>query len=520
MFAGAILLLVLFAHASADAPGRMSYQGRLIDSTGQPVVVPTLLNFKIWDNILGGTTLWTSRTYTVTPDNDGLFTVLLGSEGDPIASSVFSGTSTYLEMIVNGDLMSPRMQLVTAPYAFQAVNAHYLNGLPANNYMTVSGGTIYGNVTAEGTVTARQFIGDGSLITGISALNIGDYAITSTKIATGAVTSEKIAAGAVTTDKIADGSVTDAKIVSISGAKIIGSIPPGPHAAAHQYGGSDFLLVSTEMLANLSVTSTKIGTAAVDSNKIAVGAITADKVATGAISADAIANSAITSAKLAVGAVATANIASGAVSNEALAAGSVTKDKIAIPPVNPITGKIRGLTSEYFDDLNASGLVGFTVNIGDLAITTTKLATQAVTTEKIADLSVTTTKLATGAVTSEKIAAGAVTGDKLAGDINITTTGAVTAEALHASKLYGDGSGLTNVPSASYSRTFTNSDLAMGYLSITHGLGTFNVKTEVHDDAYRVVFPDDVLISSPNTLVVNLVSYGTLPGTWSVVIMK
>ena len=74
-----------------------------------------------------------------------------------------------------------------------------------------------------------------------------------------------------------------------------------------------------------------------------------------------------------------------------------------------------------------------TVDIGDLAITTPKLAANAVTAEKLADNSVDTAAIQNASVTTEKLAANAVTADKLAN--GAVTTDKLDSHAVTADKL-------------------------------------------------------------------------------------
>ena len=67
-----------------------------------------------------------------------------------------------------------------------------------------------------------------------------------------------------------------------------------------------------------------------------------------------------------------------------------------------------------------------------------------------------------------------------------------------------------------YARTFTNSDLVVGVLTVLHDLGAVVVESAVYDNGNNLVFPDSVTETDTNTLTVNLSSFGSIAGTWSV----
>jgi hypothetical protein len=138
VFLGLLLALALLAMPSAEAqppregpggqggvtatstvPTMISYQGQLLDSSGKPVPDGTYsMTFKLYNVPTGGTSVW-QETQSVTVTN-GLFNVLLGSAGSPLSPTLFTGT-TYLGVTVgSGQEMTPRQQIVSVPYAFQA----------------------------------------------------------------------------------------------------------------------------------------------------------------------------------------------------------------------------------------------------------------------------------------------------------------------------------------------------------------------------------------------------------------
>jgi hypothetical protein len=105
----------------AQAPTQMNYQGRLTDNTpGQTAISDTLsMEFRIYGSLAGTDLLWTEAWGAVVV-NDGIFSVLLGSNGSPLAASVFTGgTTRFLEITVGIEILAPRQQLGSVPFSLQ-----------------------------------------------------------------------------------------------------------------------------------------------------------------------------------------------------------------------------------------------------------------------------------------------------------------------------------------------------------------------------------------------------------------
>jgi hypothetical protein len=112
------------------APMLISYQGRLTDpTTGQPVADGNYsITFRIYTTQTDGSPIW-SETQTVSVSG-GLFNVLLGSV-NPLSATVFSGTDRWLEVVVEGQTLSPRQRIASVAYSIQAEeakNADMLDG--------------------------------------------------------------------------------------------------------------------------------------------------------------------------------------------------------------------------------------------------------------------------------------------------------------------------------------------------------------------------------------------------------
>jgi microcystin-dependent protein len=114
-----------------SSPNILSFQGRVTDLSDTPITASTSLTFKLYNVSSGGTALWTGSC-NVTPDQDGVFEVILGSEcGSAIPETVFSeNTDTYLGITVGTDSeMTPRQRVTAAAYA---LNADTLDGFDSS----------------------------------------------------------------------------------------------------------------------------------------------------------------------------------------------------------------------------------------------------------------------------------------------------------------------------------------------------------------------------------------------------
>ena len=91
------------------------YQGLLAGQDGSPVPDGSYgMDFALYDALSGGSLLWTMSRSSV-PVSDGLFSVTL--EDIPIDVLLAYGSSLFLEVIVEGEALSPRERIQGAPMA-------------------------------------------------------------------------------------------------------------------------------------------------------------------------------------------------------------------------------------------------------------------------------------------------------------------------------------------------------------------------------------------------------------------
>jgi hypothetical protein len=201
--------------ANEKPPAKMTFQGFLTATDGTPLGNASpetkVVQFKIYDASTGGTLLRT-EDQTVTLDK-GHFSVLLG-EGTisgtvPTLTAIFQSASAsdrYLELVVDGSAMTPRIQFVASPYALLAGSANQLIDTAGNAVLIPT----TGGLTVTGTLTATAgFSGNGSALTALNGANITDGTIADSKLATIA-TAGKVNASAIT------GAIADSKLATIT----------------------------------------------------------------------------------------------------------------------------------------------------------------------------------------------------------------------------------------------------------------------------------------------------------------
>ena len=134
--------LLASAYCLADVPSLLNYQGVLKDSLQVPYHGNATMVFSIWDDCSGGNKLW-EETQAIVSVSHGLFNVLLG-EFVPIPASVFDGANRCLQVIANGNLLSPRRQIVSVGYAFHSkfadTSGYALSAPPDDDWQTDTSG--------------------------------------------------------------------------------------------------------------------------------------------------------------------------------------------------------------------------------------------------------------------------------------------------------------------------------------------------------------------------------------------
>lgn len=138
LLCGLLLATALPAPLRAQAAPRLvRFTGVVRDGQGQPLAnVLTTMTFAIYRESEGGTPLWV-ESQAASLDAVGRFTVLLGAtqaEGLPV-DLFASGEARWLGLQPQGQPESPRVLLVSVPYALKAGDADTIGGMPPSAFV-------------------------------------------------------------------------------------------------------------------------------------------------------------------------------------------------------------------------------------------------------------------------------------------------------------------------------------------------------------------------------------------------
>ncbi|MFQ5857775.1 MAG: hypothetical protein ACE5LU_19390 [Anaerolineae bacterium] len=128
---------------------KISYQGRLTDSAGNPLNGNYNLVFQLWDDATAGSQVGSDIAKNNVPVAEGLFTTDLD-----VQQLDFDGQALWLRVQVNGQWLSPRQELLPVPYA--------LSLKPGAHVRSDSGSTAMG-VSNLGGGLALQAYADGNI---------------------------------------------------------------------------------------------------------------------------------------------------------------------------------------------------------------------------------------------------------------------------------------------------------------------------------------------------------------------
>ena len=122
--------LLLAGTASAGVPQQLTYQGRLFDQNGNPLNASATVTVDIFAGLTGGTTLWT-ETYSAGTSGavavvEGFYSLNLGNQ-TAFPANLWDGTTRYLQLTVNGEVLTPRQPIVSVAYAIHAGEADSVN---------------------------------------------------------------------------------------------------------------------------------------------------------------------------------------------------------------------------------------------------------------------------------------------------------------------------------------------------------------------------------------------------------
>ena len=117
----------------SSVPKVIDYQGFLSGIQGQPISGTVTIKFSMWDAAQAGNELWNERqTLDV---HLGYFTAHLGSSTS-FPHELFENGSRWVQLEVNGEVLTPRKRINSVAHALYAGNSAALGGVPAVQFYT------------------------------------------------------------------------------------------------------------------------------------------------------------------------------------------------------------------------------------------------------------------------------------------------------------------------------------------------------------------------------------------------
>jgi hypothetical protein len=114
---GFMVFLCLVSVAFAAHPEKMSVQGRLTDDNDNPLTGTYDMVLTLYTASVGGEEIWT-ETQTDVPVEDGIFNIYLGNV-NPL--NINFGDPYWVEVQIEGETLSPRVQLGSAGYSLNTI---------------------------------------------------------------------------------------------------------------------------------------------------------------------------------------------------------------------------------------------------------------------------------------------------------------------------------------------------------------------------------------------------------------
>ncbi|MFA5928294.1 MAG: hypothetical protein WC838_03220, partial [Candidatus Margulisiibacteriota bacterium] len=116
-----ILLLSILTLSAFAVPNQLTYSGRLLQN-GALVNSTLQMDFYIYNHLTNSSAsnvLWSTTNVNVDV-NQGIYSVFLGDDRNPISPNVFVTDNAYLQVVVAGETLAPRTKINSIGYALQA----------------------------------------------------------------------------------------------------------------------------------------------------------------------------------------------------------------------------------------------------------------------------------------------------------------------------------------------------------------------------------------------------------------
>lgn len=168
--AAIVSVVLMSSSAVADVPQRMNYQVMLTDDSNQPLADQAVtLTFEIYASYTGGSALWTEGHNTTT-NSIGVVSAVLG--GTTSLSVVDFSIPLWLEIDVDGEVLSPRRELVATPYALCTVDIEDVGHFAGTGIVEDGANRLKLTTAYEtGSVYDGRFVNEGDMPTVVSSVD-------------------------------------------------------------------------------------------------------------------------------------------------------------------------------------------------------------------------------------------------------------------------------------------------------------------------------------------------------------
>ncbi len=251
-----ISYFILQASSAFSAQTDCPVQLALTYTNGDTVTTQVNYEVHFYSALTGGTEIATAETDSLIPSG-GVLVIPITCD-----TTLLSHPNIFLEFIINGETLTPRVEMASTPFAGTAfavagnsINlgtdtvGSYVQSLTAGTGISITGGSGEG---ATPTISA----------TGLT-LSAGD--VTSTIILDGTIAAVDLADGSVTSAKIVDGTITNTDIVAAAG------IPYSKLTFTDNIVAGDIATsaVTTTEILDATITSTDVAADAFDFTSLA-----------------------------------------------------------------------------------------------------------------------------------------------------------------------------------------------------------------------------------------------------------
>ncbi len=110
-----LTILSVLAVEGASPPALINYQGRLMDSVGNPVNTSASVHIRVYTDETGGSPVWQQSIPGVVV-LDGLCDFAFG---DSEFVTALTNEACWMELTIDGETFSPRQRLLSVPYALR-----------------------------------------------------------------------------------------------------------------------------------------------------------------------------------------------------------------------------------------------------------------------------------------------------------------------------------------------------------------------------------------------------------------